>query len=527
MWYCKRNKRAIEVLSVLCLLLLGTGSVLAVDDVGLFELEGNALQDAVAPPDDWETLHNGGGSSIVFTGIIADPGLETIFVGGRKDIQDIPDWGWKSDSGGFPDKDDITNAYAAGYIENGDLMIYFGADRFSNKGDAYLAFWFFQEKIGLNDNGTFSGQHTVGDLLVLVNYPQGTNKSPVIDVVEWNPAEADVAKNLKQRLMGVVCSGGGGLACATTNSGDEVSPWPYTPKSGVPNVFPYESLYEGGINLTQLLGGSTPCFGSFLAESRSSEKFTATLKDFVLGDFPVCGIEVAKTCDVIRLTDSNDVTDKFFVVSFSGEVTNTGVGELPIGAVVTVVDDAGTPGDPSDDITIEETLTSPLLSGGSVPFSGEFFSNENPPFNTVEAEIVFSGSIITAEPNSIECEPLVLDPNLILSKICWTELTTVEDTLLAVEVFFEGEVCNTGDVPLTVTVTDDVIGIVLEDELILPGQCRTVEGSYFPTEANGGETDPCAAMFSDTLTVVGTSPIPGVEGQRVDRTANCPLCGCD
>jgi hypothetical protein len=524
MWYRKRTKIWGGEVAVLLVLLLCIGTVHAVDDLGLFELEGNAIQDVPAPPDDWETLYNGGGSSIVFTGVITDPGQDTIFVGGRKDIQDIPDWGWKND-GGFPDKDDITNAYAAGYSENGDLIVYFGADRFSNKGDAYLAFWFFQNQVGLNLDGTFYGEHAVGDILVLVNYPQSANKSPEINVVEWNPAEADVAKNLKQILTGAVCSGGGGLACATTNSGDETSPWIYMPKSGDPNVFPYESLYEGGINLTQLLG-STPCFGSFMAESRSSEKFTATLKDFVIGDFPVCGISVSKTCNVLRLTDQNDLTDKFFVVDFSGEVTNTGAGDLPAGSILTVVDDAGTPGDTSDDVTIEEILGSPLLVGESIPFSGEFFSNSNPPYNTVKASLAFSGATVEADPYSVECTYLPLDPNLSLSKICWIELTTI-DSLLVVEVFFSGEVCNIGDVPLNVTVIDDKVGILLQDILIAPGDCETVEGSYLPSQADGNVNNPCEAMFSDTLTAVGTSPIPGVEDQIEERTANCPLCDCD
>ena len=53
----------------------------------------------------------GGGSANVFTGINSDPAPQTIFTGGRKDIQDIPDWGWKD--GSVPDKDDITNAYDA------------------------------------------------------------------------------------------------------------------------------------------------------------------------------------------------------------------------------------------------------------------------------------------------------------------------------------------------------------------------------------------------------------------------------
>ena len=527
--YGKKTIMIRVTFGVVLTLMAGAGPALAVDDLGLFELEGNVVQDACAPPDDWQTLYNGGGSSIVFTGIVADVSVEPdfedpIFVGGRKDIQDIPQWGWKI-GGGFPDKDDITNAYGAAYLENGDLIVYFGADRFANNGDAFLGFWFFQSHVGLNRDGSFEGQHTVGDLLVLVNYPQATNASPEINVVKWDPSGADVAKNLKSVLSGVVCAGGGGLACAITNEMDEISPWSYTPKSGTPGIFPYESLFEGGINLTQLLG-STPCFSSFMAESRSSKRFTATLKDFVLGDFPVCGISVEKECDVVRLADEGDGTDKFFVVDFNGTVTNTGAGALPSGATLTVVDDAGTPGDESDDVVIQQTLENPLGAGESVPFSDQFFSDDNPPYNTVTASIGFSGATVEADPFSIECANLPLDPNISLSKLCWTELVTIGD-LLAVEVFFTGEVCNTGDVPLTVTVTDDKVGPVFGPTLMYPSDCNTIEGSYLPDQAEGGENNPCIAAFRDAFTAVGTSLIPGVEDQNEVITANCPLCDCE
>jgi hypothetical protein len=511
-------------LIVVLTLIAGVGPALAVDNLGLFELDGNAVQDACAPPDDWETLYNGGGSSIVFTGIIADPNQETIFVGGRKDIQDVNKWGWKN-SGGFPDKDDITNAYGAAYLDNGDLIAYFGADRFANNGDAYMGFWFFQDQVSLNPDGSFNGEHEVGDLLVLVNFPQATNKSPEISVVEWNPAEDDVAKNLKLVFSAAVCSGGGGSACAITNDVDSSSPWPYTPKSGTSGTFPFESLFEGGINLTELLGW-TPCFGSFMAETRSSEKFTATLKDFVLAEFPVCEISVSKACDVLRLTDGNDLTDKFFVVSFDGNVTNTGAGTFPADATLTVVDDAGTPGDVSDDVVIQEILGSPIEPNESVPFSGEFFTNSNPPHNTVTASIAFAGTSVDADPFSIDCNNLVLNPSLSLSKNCWAELVTIE-SLLAVEVLFTGEVCNTGDVPLTVTVTDDKVGLVLAATLMDPGNCITIDDSYLPSQADGDVNNPCDVWFSDTLTAVGTSPVPGVEDQNEVITANCPLCDCD
>ncbi|MHA6966024.1 Ig-like domain-containing protein [Zobellella denitrificans] len=303
-------------------------SVEPVDRLGLFELDGNAVQDNLDPPfdgDDWETLYNNGqnngGSPGVFTGINPDPASpHVIFSGGVKDIQDVSTeqkgtkaWSWTT--GSVPDKSDITNAYAASYTdgETGDRIIYFGADRISNNGDTFMGFWFFQDEVKRIDGGTFSGNHRDDDVLVLVNFPQANNAVPLIQVVKWdsscdgkgankivqnNPVNGDcVANNL--RLVagtsgaGAIC-GNGGIpeACAITNPGTIASPWPYTSKDGFVNQFPYETFFEGGINITALLPESDGCFASFLAETRASSSFTADLKDFVLDEFPVCATDI-------------------------------------------------------------------------------------------------------------------------------------------------------------------------------------------------------------------------------------------
>lgn len=512
------------------ILITGLRPALAIDDLGLFELDGDAIDNLATPGDDWDTLDSGGGSANPFTGIIpdcadssSDPAFQDeIFVGGRKDIQDVEDWGWKYSSG-FPDKDEITNAYAGAYIDDSNLIVYFGADRFANNGDAFLGFWFFQNKISTDEYGNFIGHHEVNDILVLVNYPQAADKSPEINIVQWNPAEADVAKNLKLIASGVVCEGNGGLACAITNDADEISPWPYTPKSGTPGIFPYESFFEGGINLTELFD-SIPCFSSFMAETRSSKRFTATLKDFVIGDFEVCGISVEKECDVIRLANAGDMTDKYFVVDFNGFVTNTGVGALPAGSTITVVDYTA-----DSNVTLPTImLEDPLMPGESVPFAGQFFTDQNPPFNTVTASITFPDSITTldADEFSIECSKLDLNPGLELKKDCEVELETIEDQLVVI-VYFTGSIKNTGDVPLNVTVEDDKAGIVFGPSLLDPNVMEIFNGAYLPEQANSGETQPCQAEFSDTLTAIGTSPIPGVPDQNEVITATCPLCDCD
>src|SRR5437867_2381899 len=156
----------------------------------------------------------------------------------------------------------------------------------------------------------------------------------------------------------------GDEACAISNAVPTQAPWPYTPKSGAPGTFPQFSFFEGGINITAVFNGATPpCFSSFLAETRSSTSLTAVLKDFVVGAFPVCGIEITKTCPSSRFNADQTA----FIYSYNGTVTNTGFGSL---YDVTVVDDAGTPGVPGDD---QQVLSLPSLAAHTcAPYSGSY-----------------------------------------------------------------------------------------------------------------------------------------------------------
>ena len=57
-------------------------------------------------------------------------------------------------------------------------LLYFGATRFDNSGDAQVGFWFFQNSVGLGSGkiggGTgFNGVHKNGDILVLSNFSGG------------------------------------------------------------------------------------------------------------------------------------------------------------------------------------------------------------------------------------------------------------------------------------------------------------------------------------------------------------------
>src|SRR5207247_9818642 len=123
-----RSARLGAVLAVAALTLLVPAGSLAVHDTGAFELDGNAVSaNAVPPADDWDRVchqKTGGDCSTALntTGAKAiewasDGALNaTIFTGGgSKDPHDIPDWAWKTDTGGLPDKDNLLHSFAARY----------------------------------------------------------------------------------------------------------------------------------------------------------------------------------------------------------------------------------------------------------------------------------------------------------------------------------------------------------------------------------------------------------------------------
>lgn len=282
-----------------------------------FELDGDATSSL---KDDWDTLYLGGGGAKSFAGIKIDPApLSTFRTGGSKDTNDIPHWSNHDSS--VPDKDDITNAYAAAYVDNAQVFVLFGADRFANNGDAAAGFWFFQDDVNVVSNGmtgSFTGVHKNGDLLVISNF----GNTLEIKVYKWQngnlvelfaDSDARCDSSLDQDV------------CAITNDIETVSPWPYIPKAGTSGLFPTTSFIEGGINLSFLFANETlPCFTSFLAVTRSSTSLTAQLKDFVLNEFKLCGLEVTLDCYNATINDDKNA----IIYDYQIDVTNDGFGNL-------------------------------------------------------------------------------------------------------------------------------------------------------------------------------------------------------
>ena len=331
--------------------LFGGAVTLAVHEAGAFELDAvsaDAVDSPAGMPDDWDNIcaDNSPSDCTFKAGVTAsgsnasssshenDGNLNaTIFTGGgSKDGLPIAGWLWKDGAGGLPDKDNLLHAYAARYTVDsnagcpgptGDTtgaedcsLIYFGSDRYANDGDATQAFWFLQSQVAANGAASkggnhFTGTHTDGDLLIISEFSNGGTTS-TITVYKWTGDDATGGLTF--------LSGGENKNCDTvaeddpfcgivnTNTTPTFSPWAFLDKAGSTN-FRQGELFEAGINLSHPdINLDEECFSSFVAETRSSTSVTATLKDFVVGDFESCAGALTTQVEKDNLAFNGTVT---------------------------------------------------------------------------------------------------------------------------------------------------------------------------------------------------------------------------
>lgn len=344
----------------------GPGAV-AVHDIDAFELEGNATNEATAG-DDWanvcheftitldttnqftnqcasasDTTAYGGANAVSFLQEL-DRNATIFTGGGSKDPEPLSAWKHKDGAGGLPDKDNLLHSFAARYnvpateFPTGACgtgatscdVLYFGMDRFDNSGDAQNGFWFFQDEVAPDpDNaGKFSGEHTVGDLLILTNFSNGGDVS-TINIYQWVGSGGDTNGTLDFLAGGPAhrCGGtGDDPFCGIVNpSNGTTAPWSFTDKSGN-NTFLNGEFFEGGVNLSSpQINLDGKCFNSFLSESRASTSPSATLKDFVLGEFGACTSSISSTQSwtpndsaTIDVTGTDDWTGTVTFTLYSG-----------------------------------------------------------------------------------------------------------------------------------------------------------------------------------------------------------------
>jgi len=334
----------------------------------------------------------------------------TIFTGGgSKDPIDVNQWAWKDGAGGLPDKDNLQHAFAARYSLPPDPVggatacpadlpnppggtsdrcevLFFGSDRFDNSGDAQQGFWFFQNKVTLSDNklggGTgFAGVHKNGDLLVISDFSNGGTTS-TITIYQW---DSSVSGNLRQlqtsdaaKCAPSIQAGDAFCGIVNPNNGTAV-PWSFTDKSGN-HTYLNGELYEAGLNLSHPdINLAGECFTSFLSETRSSTSTTATLKDFVLGQFAVCKAELATTPSSTTVSPKTPVHD-------TATVTGNQPGKTPSGTVTFFMCSfaAGTT-DTCDDSDAGHHGSS--IGTGALAGSGAVASADSPNVNTVASPL--------------------------------------------------------------------------------------------------------------------------------------------
>jgi hypothetical protein len=568
------------------------------DDPRVFELDADAVTNLGQGGDDWA---NSAGTASGLTRAIAtsapeagqcsvsgwpfvicDPPGTTIFTtGGSKDTNDVSQW--KNTGGSVPDKDDITNAYAAAYnVTTGNsgaqphTWIYFGADRSANNGDSNIGFWFFQNSIGPGSGNSSSGTpftgvpcpsgetdcspgdlHRDGDVFIVSAFTQG-GAIGTIQLYHWDHTAGGLV--LDDNNNAAQCNPSGpsqNIVCAIINTGAITAPWPYTPKFGTPQTFPQGSFFEGGFDLTglfQALGKPQPCFSSFLAETRSSQSTTAQLKDFVLGNFQLCSVSVTKTCaGTPTIVPNGDGTARIHY-TFSGNVINDGAGNL---FSLTVIDTFPA-GALNTSLTQPATPSGGLASGASATYGGSFdFPSEGAIFNTVAAKAAAflngpltvvndkNGSPATASASfgdpATTCH-VETHPAMTLTKSCVVNLAPGGGGLL-LQLADTITVCNTSTDTTTsisnINITNSVSNGPSADSIasgltLLPGQCKTYTPTYIPTGCvnsvlNGANPDPGRCLFTDTARI---SSIPKDEfGNSLPlnlipgaQTASCHVC---
>ena len=120
MWNLRRLMKVAVLVGIAAVLVGVPLAGSANPDISEFELDGNAASSSGA---DWNSL----GSPLRFTGFRDDPtdDSDTGYGSGQtKDTADVSEWTYEM-ADVTPAKSDIVHDYAAAYVEDGNLILYF------------------------------------------------------------------------------------------------------------------------------------------------------------------------------------------------------------------------------------------------------------------------------------------------------------------------------------------------------------------------------------------------------------------
>ncbi len=318
---------------------------------------------------------------------------------------------WHWDSGNVPAKDDLVNIYAYATVnpDNDHLVIYAGFERLDPSGDSHIDIEFLQDNIALdeavpcNDPGSdttpcsFTGSttngRTPGDLIVSMDFTTGGDIGE-FSIREWTGTEYIL---VEPALTTEGCDSTDS-ACAF-NNGVSINggPWVNLDRQGgeITDI-PQNGFTEFGIDVTGLIGEGEeiPCITTFMGKTRSSQSFTAELKDFAgPAGFDICGASISIAPD-----DVNEVgEDHTFTVTVNKQFGSV---EEPAddGTIVsvTLTDANGAVSEVSSD-----TCASPGTSGGTCSVT---FTSNTPGTVTghASAEVQVGDTTITVETDGTD-----------------------------------------------------------------------------------------------------------------------------
>jgi hypothetical protein len=286
---CRSNIGSLLVLMIFGLAMLMSSNMQAQHPYGF--LDGNVVNTDDGKLD-WQNVFTNSGlpAGSISTGIVFDGNApDSIYTGGgTKDHLPINDpgdnasksWQWKTADGSSSDK---TNIQEAGAILIGGKIYFFG-NKFAAEGTTTIGFWFFRDEVGAIANGRFSGEHQIGDILIVADIANG-GAVGVIDAYKWVGAGNGTLPS-STKSMEKISTTSATLA-AIVNANEEPTPWPHQSKGSIgPNLMPPITFFEGFLDLAEL-NLVNACFSSFLVETRSSNPVTSILEDFTFGAFNV------------------------------------------------------------------------------------------------------------------------------------------------------------------------------------------------------------------------------------------------
>jgi len=195
--------------------------------------------------------------------------------------------------GHTPNKNDINNvttlfSWGDPNLPGGvatDLWCIFAADRYSNKGDAYIDFEFLQAPLtavyvdpanpvsGYFSSAGLDGTRTVGDILITIQFQNGgVAANPVIHI--WEEISTGVFSYVQHDISEFT-----GDIYLTSNTEVTTAPWmPFGQTQYLINQYA-----EGAVNLTKIMNiGENDCgyISTVFVRTKTSQSITAELKDF-------------------------------------------------------------------------------------------------------------------------------------------------------------------------------------------------------------------------------------------------------